>query len=56
MKGEIDYFDFVLAQDLGMSLGEVRSLPNIELVEWRAFYHYRNAMNELASQTQRGGR
>lgn len=47
MLGEIDAFDFVLAQDLGMSLGEVRDLPEAEVVEWRAFYLYRAEMEKL---------
>lgn len=46
MEDEVDAFDFVLAQDLKLTLGQVRALPNSEVVEWRAFYEYRAAMME----------
>ena len=39
--------DFVLAEMLGKSLGEVRALPNAEVVEWMAFLAYRRAMAEI---------
>ncbi len=39
--------DFVLAELLGKSLGEVRALPNAEVVEWMAFLAYRRAVAEL---------
>ncbi len=39
--------DFVLAELLGRSLGEVRALPNAEVVEWMAFLAYRRAVAEL---------
>ena len=39
--------DFVLAELLGKSLGEIRALPNAEVVEWMAFLAYRRAMAEL---------
>ena len=38
--------DFVLAELLGKSLGEVRALPNAEVVEWMAFLAYRRALAE----------
>jgi len=44
----LDSFDFILAESLGMSLHEVGELSNLEVVKWRAFYVYRNAMQELA--------
>ena len=47
MLGEHDPLDFVLAENLGMSLGQVRSLPNSEYVEWAAFYKYRHEMERL---------
>ena len=47
MCDEIDAFDFVLAQDLSMSLGQVRALSNAEVVEWQAFYKYRLAMEDF---------
>jgi hypothetical protein len=39
--------DFVLAELLGKSLGEVRALPNAEVVEWMAFLAYRRAVAEV---------
>lgn len=38
--------DFVLGELLHRSLGEVRSLPNAEAVEWMAFLAYRRAIQE----------
>jgi hypothetical protein len=32
---------FVLATDLHKTIGEIRSMPARELVEWRAYYRYR---------------
>lgn len=45
----VDPIDFVLAETLGMSLGQVRALPNTEVVEWRAFLYWRNEMGRLNS-------
>ena len=53
MLGDLDTFDFVLAQDLGMTLGAVRELPNAEVTEWRAYYRYRHAMDDLAARSAR---
>ena len=39
--------DFVLAEMLGKSLGEVRALPNAEVVEWMAYLAYRRALAEI---------
>ena len=39
--------DFVLAEMLGKSLGEVRALPNAEVVEWMAYLAYRRAQAEI---------
>jgi hypothetical protein len=39
--------DFVLGELLGRSLGEVRALPNAEVVEWLAFLAYRRALAEV---------
>lgn len=55
MLGTVDTFDFVLASDLGQPLHAVRSWPNADLVAWRAYYTYRNAMDELAAKTAGGG-
>lgn len=55
MDGAADPFDFILAEALGMSLGQVRALPNSEIVEWSAFYKWRHAMQELEAK-KRGRR
>lgn len=47
MLGKLDPLDFVLAENLGLSLGQVRDLPNAEHVEWRAFFKYRHEMEKL---------
>ena len=39
--------DFVVGEALGKSLGEVRALPNAEVVEWLAFFAYRRALAEV---------
>ena len=44
----MDAFDFVLAEALGKSLGEVWAMPNDEIVRWQAFYTWRKAMKEIA--------
>lgn len=49
MLGEIDSFDFILAETLGQPLQYIRALPNAEIVEWQAFFHYRNEMEKLHS-------
>lgn len=48
MLNEIDQIDFVLAENLGKSLSEIRSMPNAEIVQWRAFLHYRDEMQKVA--------
>jgi hypothetical protein len=47
MLGEVDALDFVIATRLGKSLGEIRQLPNAELVEWAAYLKFERAMQEL---------
>lgn len=47
LLGELDAIDFMLAQDLGMSLGDVRALPNSEVEEWRGWYQVRAQQAEL---------
>jgi len=42
--GETDAFDFVLARDLGRTLGEIHQMPQAEMVAWRAFYRWEKAM------------
>lgn len=43
----VDPLDFILAEALGKSLGEIRALPNAEIVQWRAFFHWRKEMVAL---------
>ena len=45
--GEIDLMEYILAEKLGKSLSEVRSMPNFDFVEWQAFYNYRHAMEDF---------
>lgn len=55
--GAIDVFDFVLAESLGMTLGQVRAMPNVEYVQWRAFYKVRHALQNMRQQVpERAGR
>lgn len=44
MLGEVDVFDYVLAEKLGKTLGEVRAMPNDEYVEWRCYHEVRAAL------------
>lgn len=52
MEDEVDAFDFVLAEALGMSLEDEGRLSNAEVNRWRAFYEYRAAMAEHAGQAR----
>lgn len=58
MEGTLDVFDFILSEKLGMTVQQMRdTMPNDEYHKWRAFYSYRNAMEELEfkkAQQQRG--
>ena len=47
MEGDLDPFDFVLAERLGMTLAQVGAMSNNEYTRWRAFYVYRDAMSEM---------
>lgn len=47
MLETIDPLDYMLAIDLGKSLGEVRAMPNRDFAEWSAFYTYRSEMEKL---------
>lgn len=47
IRRELDPIEFVLAEMLGMSLGEVRALPNREIEEWRGFLMFRAQTQEL---------
>jgi len=43
----MDAFDFVLAENLHLTLAQVGQMSNHEYLRWRAFYVYRNAMREM---------
>lgn len=47
MEGEMDAFDFILAERLGMTLAQVDAMSNNEYVRWRAFAVYRAAMADM---------
>lgn len=51
MEGEIDVFDFLLAEGLGMTLEQIGNMTNNEYLRWRAFYVYRNAQQELKAKS-----
>lgn len=53
--GEVDALDFILARDLGLTLSEVRQMPNQEIEEWRAWYavkRQREQLEELRSRAR----
>lgn len=57
MEGDLDPFDFMLAEALGMSVQHMRdTLSNQEYLQWRAFYVWRNAKAELEAKTVKGVR
>jgi hypothetical protein len=47
MLGEVDTFDFLLAEKLCKSLDEVRSWPAIQVEQWRALLRVRSEMEKL---------
>ena len=49
MEGELDTFDFLLAEHLHKSLAEIGALSNDEVVRWQAFFTYRAAMADMQS-------
>lgn len=51
-----EVFEFVLAQDLGLTLGQVRGMPHREYVEWRSFYKARHAVQTMQEKARRAGR
>lgn len=55
MDGSLDPFPFVLAEKLGMSLEQVNELGMDELLQWQAFYVYRNAMSDMAAKEYKRG-
>lgn len=49
MTGDLDPFDFQLAENLGMTVARLRDeIPNSELLAWQAFYEWRAAQREVA--------
>lgn len=51
MEGDADPFDFDLAKNLGMTVEHMRdTISNVEYLQWRAYYVWRNAMEELEMQ------
>jgi hypothetical protein len=48
MLGELDPFDFVLAETLHMTVEEMNQrLSNAEYLQWRAFFSFREAMRDM---------
>lgn len=47
MEGELDPFDFVLAETLHLTLAQVGALSNNEYLRWKAWHVYRAAMAEM---------
>lgn len=47
-EGELDSFDFTLAENLHMTVGQMQSvMDNREYVQWRSFYAYRQKMRDF---------
>ena len=54
MTGELDAFDYVLAEALGMTVAEMQvRMGNDEFTRWRAFHTYRAAMRKLELEARR---
>lgn len=51
MRGDGITPDFVLAEKLGMSVGEIRALPNVEYSEWVEYYTVKRVLQDLAHRT-----
>jgi hypothetical protein len=47
MEGDLDVFDFTLAEALGLTLADIGRMSNNEYIRWRAFYAYRAAMRDM---------
>ena len=47
MEGDLDPFDFVLAEKLGMTLAQVDAMSNNEYLRWKAYAVYQRAMAEM---------
>lgn len=50
MTGDLDTFDFDLAERLGMTVERMRNeMTNAEYLQWRAYTVWKNAQQELAA-------
>jgi hypothetical protein len=47
MEGDLDPFDFMLAEKLGLTLAAVGEMSNHEYLRWRAWHTYCTAMAEM---------
>jgi hypothetical protein len=47
MEGDLDPFEFVLAERLGLTLAQVGAMSNHEYLRWKAWHVYRQAMSEM---------
>ena len=48
VEGDLDPFDFLLAERLHLTLAQVGAMSNNEYLRWRAWHVYRAAMDEVA--------
>lgn len=46
--GDVDVFEFFLADRLGKTLDELRSMPAAEYTAWKSFHKVRHQQEELA--------
>jgi hypothetical protein len=57
MDGSIDSDEFIVAERLRMTVGELRvRMANNEYHQWRAFYRWRAAQEEVAIQEAKASR
>lgn len=49
----MDPLEFHLAEILGMSLSDIRNLPNSEIEEWRAWFEVKAQKQELENMKAR---
>jgi hypothetical protein len=45
--GELDTFPFILGEKLGKTIEEIDRLSHQEYLMWRAFFVYRNALQDM---------
>lgn len=48
MKSEVDHFPFILAEELGKTLGEIDAMPHAEYVQWKAWTVFKRSMQDHA--------